>query len=208
MKTSPNIVKSFSFNQHAIIRGITQLHLGNERITLDPCYGYGQFYKPDDILEPSLAYDISLDTIDRVEHRVVYQYDATDLSHLENDSIASIMFDPPFLQTTGKGSILKERFGSYPSMSLLWEFYSQALLEFCRILMPDGKLVVKMQNTVMSGRQWWSVNYVRDSANRFGLELVDEFILGAKHTMKQWNLKSQKHARKHHSFFLVFKKEK
>lgn len=203
---SNELVKSLSFNQHDIIRGITKLHLAGERVELDPCYGRGSFYKPDDIEEPSLAYDSSLDIIRKVTHRTVYHYNATNLSHLDANSTSSIMFDPPFLRTTGKGSIIKERFGSYPTMELLWAFYSKALWEFCRILMPDGKLIVKIQNTVMSNKQWCSEHFISNLAGEYGLKFVDEFILGARHRMKQHNLKNQRHARKYHCFFLVFRK--
>lgn len=204
----PEIIKSFYYNQHDIIRGITKLHLGGRRIHLDPTYGYGQFYKPNDISEPTLAYDVNSELDSRVTHRTIYTYDASDLSHLENNSIESIMFDPPFLRTTGRGSILKDRFGSYPTMKLLWKFYAEAMWEFCRVLMPGGVLIVKMQNTVMSGRQWWSVRYINDLASKYKLDALDEFILGASHRLPQHNLKQQRHARKFHSFFNVYKKGK
>ena len=187
------LIPSISYNQHDIIRWIIQLHLGGQPIHCDPTYGNGNFYKPDDVKEPFHTSDIGDGT------------DASDLS-FPNNSLRSIMFDPPFLQTTGRGSIIKDRFGSYPTMKDLWAFYASALWEFCRVLQPKGVLIVKSQNTVMSGKQWWSTNYICNLASEFGLELVDEFVLLAKHRMPQHNLKQQRHARKYHSYFLVFRK--
>lgn len=204
------LLPSISYNQHDIIRWITALHLGGRRIELDPTYGRGSFYSPADIKPPTFAYDnnselTSATTSPATYRKVVQLGDATQLPHPDG-SIASIMFDPPFLRTTGKGSVLKDRFGSYPSMNALWKFYAKAIWEFCRVLKPKGVLIVKCQNTVMSGKQWWSVNYLRNLASEYGLVLIDEFVLLAKHRMGQHNLKKQRHARKYHSYFLVFRK--
>ena len=199
--TKLELIPSISYSQHDIIRWIIKLHLGGLSIECDPCFGNGNFYKPDDINAPYYCSDISpSETTKWVSER-----DCCNLT-FSNNAIHSIMFDPPFLQTTGKGSIIKDRFGSYPSMKELWEFYAKALWEFGRVLRPNGVLIVKMQNTVMSGKQWWSVNYIKNLASEYGFDLIDEFILLAKHRMPQHNLKQQRHARKYHSFFLVFRK--
>ncbi len=204
-----NLIPSISYNQHDIIRWIIRLHLEGKAIHCDPTYGYGNFYKPDDIKKPEFCSDIlppkgQSSTLGEVVE-ICLRLNATNLPNLDNN-LRSIIFDPPFLQTTGKGSILKDRFGSYPTMQKLWEFYAEALWEFCRVLRPNGVLIVKCQNTVMSGKQWWSVNYIKNLASEYGLNLIDEFVLLAKHRMPQYNLKQQRHARKYHSFFLVFRK--
>ena len=180
------------------------MHLGDRRIELDATYGNGSFYSPEDIREPIFAHDIEPKT-SALANRLIHKSNANDLPYSDR-SVNSIMFDPPFLSRTGKGSIIKDRFGDYPSMEALWKFYAEALWEFCRILQPDGILIVKCMNTVMSGKQWWSVNYIRNLASRYGLTLKDEFVLLSKHKMGQHNLKKQRHARKYHSYFLVFEK--
>jgi len=150
------LIPSISYSQHDIIRWITFLHLDGNVIHCDPTYGRGNFYKPNDIEEPEFFSDISPQTeltpTLGEEIEICPRLDATSLPNPSN-YFRSIMFDPPFLQTTGKGSILKDRFGSYPTMQKLWEFYAKALWEFCRVLQPKGVLIVKMQNTVMSGKQ-------------------------------------------------------
>lgn len=206
--TKTQLVPSISYSQHDIIRWIIRLHLDGTPIHCDPTYGKGNFYKPKDIEEPKFASDanpLALAELAQKNHREIYLFEADNLP-IADESIRSLMFDPPFLQTTGKGSIIKDRFGSYSTMKSLWEFYAKALWEFCRVLEPKGTLIVKCQNTVMSGKQWWSVNYIKNLASEFGLGLVDEFVLLAKHRMPQHNLKRQRHARKYHSYFLVFRK--
>lgn len=205
-----DLLPSISYSQHDIIRWITALHLGGHRIELDPTYGHGSFYSPADIMQPILAYDNNPQLNRKVlikDQKLVLFGDATNLPHPDN-SISSIMFDPPFLCKTGEGSIIKDRFGTYPSMNKLWKFYAEALFEFARLLKPNGVLIVKCMNTVMSGKQWWSVNYTRNLASEYGLDMVDEFVLLSKHKMGQHNLRKQRHARKYHSYFLVFRKGK
>ncbi len=203
------LIPSISYNQHDIIRWIVELHLDGKPIHCDPTYGNGNFYKPDDIRTPIYISDIDLDIVVKKQNKgrgiLIFQMKAEELNY-QAASMHSIMFDPPFLQTTGKGSIIKDRFGSYPSMRELWEFYAKALWEFYRVLQPNGVLIVKCQNTVMSGKQWWSVNYLKNVASQYGFSLIDEFVLLAKHRMPQHNLKQQRHARKYHGFFLVFRK--
>ncbi len=202
--TKSELIPSISYNQHDIIRWIIKLHLDGNSIECDPCFGKGSFYKPDDLSMPFHSYDIEPDQA-LPNYIFIGKADCRKLP-LMDEGISSLIFDPPFLQTTGKGSILKDRFGSYPTMQKLWEFYAKALWEFYRVLQPNGVLIVKMQNTVMSGKQWWSVNYVENLASEYGFSLIDEFVLLAKHRMSQHNLKKQRHARKYHSFFLVFRK--
>lgn len=208
------LIPSISYSQHDIIRWITALHLGGRRIELDATYGRGNFYSPPDIKRPTFAYDnnpdLCTDSIAYVgvgRTHTVHLSDVTELPHTVG-SIASAMFDPPFLIKTGDGSIMKDRFGEYPTMKALWEFYARALKELSRVLAVKGVLIVKCQNMVSSGKQQWSVNFIRDLANKYGLVTIDEFILLAKHRMSQHNLKQQRHARKYHSYFLVFRKAK
>lgn len=201
------MIPSISYDQHEILRWINELHLDGQWIECDPCYGAGNFYKPEDIQQPRYIYDInsySATSRDIEVKQMPLHIDCRDMP-LADGSVTSLIFDPPFLQTTGKGSIIKDRFGSYATMQELWEMYRDAIEEFSRVLRVGGILIVKMQNTVMSGKQWWNVDYI----NRLclsGYDKVDEFVLLAKHRMPQHNMISQRHARKYHCFFTVYRR--
>ncbi len=198
-----DLIPSISYSQHDILRWINELHLDGKWISCDPCYGKGSFYKPDDIPTPRYIYDI------KPSSPAVISANCLDLPFVDNDPmVQSIIFDPPFLQTTGKGSIIKERFGSYPTMLKLHYMYVRSIAEFSRVLYPGGILIVKMMNTVMSGKQWWNVNVIERSCRNNRFTKIDEFVLLAKHRMRQHNLKKQRHARKFHSYFLVYRKSK
>lgn len=194
------MIPSISYDQHEIIQWIRDLHMGGARFELDPTFGKGNFYKsPSD--RPLAFGDLYPQSPD------IVKYDSTNLWQFSDNHLRSIIFDPPFLSKTGAGSIIKDRFGEYPSMLELWQMYRSSLSEFSRVLTPKGILVFKCQNTVMSGKQWWSVNYIINWAQDWGkFALIDEFILLAKHRMERTGNYTQRHARKFHSNFLVFKK--
>lgn len=194
-----DLIPSISYDQHEIIRWIIELHLDGQRIGCDPTFGHGGFYTPDDIAKPRIYSDIN------PAEMWIPKFDCRDLPY-EDNSIESIMFDPPFLIESGKGSKLKEKFGTYPTMSELWEFYGASLQEFYRILQPGGHLIFKCQDTVTSGKNYMSHVAVMRMAYRIDFYPKDIFLLLAKQRMGQWNIKKQRHARKFHSYFWVFQK--
>ena len=67
------------------------------------------------------------------------------------------------------------------------------------MLCPGGVLVFKCQDKVSSGKQW---------AIARGFEVLDLFILLARSRLVANWQRNQKHARKFHSYFWVFRKGK
>ena len=205
MTDNSKLVKSISYSQEEIIQGILKLHCDTP-IELDPPYSTGNFYKG--VVEaPKYKFDLYPQTEDTIKS------DARDLP-LKNESINTIMFDPPFLVTKGKSleldndnnKILK-RFGVFPTEKELFQFYVDWLEEFYRILKPNGVLIFKCQDKVSSGKQYFSHNFIMNEAERIGYYIKDIFILLASNRMvPEWQLRNQKHSRKFHSYFLVFEK--
>ena len=132
MGDNKKIIKSISYDEDEIIESILQLHC-QYPIELDPTYSKGNFYKGK-IPAPLHKFDIS------PQIKEVKQANAEKLP-LEDLSINTIMFDPPFLATTGKSlksndnnNKINKRFGVYPSEKELHQFYVNSLREFYRIL--------------------------------------------------------------------------
>lgn len=177
------------------------------KIDCDPTYSIGNFYKNTGIEEPIYKFDIK-PQIEGVEFG-----DSRDLP-LTDSSINCIMFDPPFLATTGKSlekddghNIINKRFGVYPSEQELHQFYIDTLKECYRVLNDKGILIFKCQDKVSSGKQYMSHCFIHDEAVKVGFYPKDLFILLAKNRLvADWQLKSQKNARKFHSYFWVFEK--
>jgi len=191
------MIKSTSFDQEEIINNIINLYCP-AGIELDPTYSRGNFYK--NISKPKYIYDLFPQLPE------VVQSDCRKLPLPEN-SINSIMFDPPFIGGTignGKKGIIKERFGIYKNIPDLWDMYCHALIEFYRILTNDGVLIFKCQDTIESQKQYLSEFKIIKDALSVGFYPKDKFILLAKNRLVSPSQRIQQHARKFHSYFLVF----
>lgn len=183
------------------------MHCDGQPIECDPTYSKGVFYK--NIPKPALRYDL------KPQDSLTIQADCTKLP-LVADAVRSIMFDPPFVISKGPSlavakvgsNMISSRFSSFESPKLLWDFYLESLKEFYRILKPGGTLIFKCQDTVSGGKNYLSHVYIINKALEVGFYPKDLFILNAKNRLISGQIKKQQHARKFHSYFLVFKKEK
>jgi len=204
---SHRIIKSISYDQIQIMQDILQLYAPNG-IELDPTYSIGNFYGR--IPRPRYRYDLA------PQMPEVTQADCRKLPHADN-SIESINFDPPFLATSlskdqadydKNSNRILNRFGFYKNMPELWQFYYDSLKEFHRILKPAGILIFKCQDTISGGEQYLSHIEIINQAIAIGFYPVDIFVLLAKNRLIGQNGENQQHARKFHSYFIVFRKDK
>ncbi len=202
------MIKSISYNQTEIIHNILRLHVPKQIIDCDPTYSKGNFYKDLDIKQPRLKFDINPQA-----EGVVYA-DCRNLP-IKSNSLNCIIFDPPFLATTGKSlvsndenNIINKRFGVYPSEKELHKFYIDSMKEFHRILSPDGILIFKCQDKISSSKQYMTHVFIMNEAVKIGFYPKDLFILLAKNRLSvKWQIENQKNARKYHCYFWVFQKK-
>ncbi len=193
------LIETVSGNQSEILNNILTLYCPGG-IDLDPTYSTGVFYK--NVPQPKYKYDLKPQTAGVIE------CDCRKLP-FENDCLDSINFDPPFVcgsRKDGKPGIIKERFGYYKNVPELLTFYNEALTEFYRILKPRGILIFKCQDTIESGKQYLNHVSIINYAAQLGFYALDLFILLARNVLISPNMFNQQHARKSHSYFLVFKK--
>lgn len=204
---SKMLIKSISYDQTEIINNILILHAPEQKIDADITYSTGVFYKDNIVKQPNLKFDIFPQAED------VTEADSRNLPLIDN-SLNCIMFDPPFLATTGKSlsenknnNIINKRFGVYPSEIELHQFYVDTLKECYRVLRQDGILIFKCQDKISSGKQYMSHVFIVNEAEKIGYYTKDLFILLAKNRIvADWQVKNQKNARKFHSYFIVFQK--
>lgn len=201
------MIKSVSYSQSEIIKNILKLHCP-EGIQCDITYGNGSFYK--DIEPPSLKSDLD------PQSNGVLKCCSTNLPY-ENNSIKSIMFDPPFLTYIKAGrehnSLMAKRFGGYWRYEELEDHYSKTAREASRVLEVGGVLVVKCQDVIHNHKMHCTHAKMIGWCESASFRILDLFVLPAKNRLplpeKQGERKrSQKHARIYHSYFLVFKKLK
>lgn len=203
-----NLIKSISYDQAEIIQNIIKLHVPQGYIDCDPTYSIGNFYKNTGVEPPKHKFDLYPQLPDVIEA------DARNLP-LESNSINCVMFDPPFLATTGKSlneendsNKINKRFGVYPTEKKLHQMYIDAMTEFYRVLKDNGVLIFKCQDKVSSGKQYLTHCFVWQEAIKIGYYPKDFFILLAKNRIvADWQVKNQKNARKFHSYFWVFEKK-
>lgn len=200
------MIKSTSYSQEEIITNILDLHCGGAlTFDCDPTYSKGNFYKS--IPEPMHLSDLN------PQRPHVYKKDCRDLGYPDN-SLRSIMFDPPFVVSKGPSlavkkegtNIISDRFSSFESPKELWKFYEESLKEFFRVLQENGILVFKCQDTVSGGKQYLSSHFIIAKALEIGFYPKDIFVLLAKSRLISGKVKKQQHARKFHSYFLVLEK--
>lgn len=201
------MVKSISFSNFETITDIMKLHK-IERFDLDCTYSKGTFWKnlPEPINKTDLK-PLSEDVIESNSENLPF----------EDNSMKSIMYDPPFVITC-KGysdnkegsSIIAKRFEGYYSFKQLRENYFNTLKELYRICDKDGLVVMKCQDTVSGGKNHFTHVMVMNMALEIGFQPKDLFILLAKNRINSFGTKwkKQEHARKYHSYFWVLKKTK
>ena len=203
-----DVIKSIGFDEGEILRNIMELHCPHG-IELDPCFSIGRFYKEFGIKKPKYKYDLNPQA-----HGVI-QSSAENLP-IQSNSIKSIMFDPPFLASSGPSqdnpvdgvNIICSRFSAFPSIKKLWEWYIECLKEFDRILVDNGVLLFKCQDTVSSQKNYFSHCFIMNEAVKIGFYPKDLFILLAKVRIIGGTHKNQQHARKFHSYYLGIHKTK
>ena len=201
------LIKSISYDQSEIIKWILDLHVPSHRIDCDPTYSKGNFYKGTGIDPPRLRFDISPQSLD-------VEYGDSRCLPLDSESLDCMMFDPPFLATTGKSlsvddgsNKINKRFGVYPDERSLHQFYIDSLHEAHRVLKQNGILIFKCQDKISSGKQYMSHVFVMNEAVKAGFYPKDLFILLAKNRLvADWQSKNQKNSRKYHSYFWAFQK--
>ena len=196
-----DVIKSVSESQSEILNNIIRLYCP-EGFDVDPTYSKGNFYK--DVPEPKHKLDLHPQSSD------VLEADSRQLP-FNSSSVGSIIFDPPFIGASiknGKPGIIKSRFGYYKNVPELWRFYRASLDEFHRILKPEGILVFKCQDTIENSKQYLSHLEIINYAYGVGFYPLDIFILVAKNRLMSPSQSVQQHARKYHSYFVVFKKSK
>jgi len=192
------VISSVSYSQDEILQSIIDLYCP-DGFDCDPTYSKGNFYK--NIKAPKYKFDIKPQTPDTVQ--------ATSCNlPFEKDQLNSIVFDPPFcfgIHGQVKNNIMSKRFTVYQDYKELYDHYFLSAKEFYRVLRKGGYLIWKCQDYTDSVTTMTHC-LVYTIAEEMGFYAQDLFILVANARIFNPNL-VQRHARKFHSYFWVFKKK-
>lgn len=157
----------------------------------------------------------------------LYELKATDLSSgvdcrtlpYENNSIDCVVFDPPYMHTPGGSAhVGHQNFEAYyrNNISSSHKKYHEAVLdlyftaadEAFRVLKTPGFYIVKCQDEVCANRQRLTHVEIINALTEKGFVIEDLFVVVRAGKPGVSRALVQAHARKNHSYFLVFYKPK
>lgn len=193
------VIKSVQESDRDILAAIRHLYLDGKNFDLDPCYSTGRFYG--NLEPPRYKFDLTPLSPD------VVQNDLLDGLPLPTASIDGIVFDPPFMFGTHgqtRNNVMAKRFTMFDTWNELEKMYRTALAEFYRVLRPGGIVAFKCQDYTDSVTTLTHC-FVHNWAIFTGFKVEDLFVLVRPNRIWNSNL-IQRHARKFHAFWLVFRK--
>lgn len=188
------------FNKDSeILKAISDIHLKGQWFDADITYSKGVFYE--NIEKPKYMSDL-VPLYDYVK-----QDDSTKLYTYEDNSLKSIVFDPPFLfrprKATNNDKICA-RFSYFKSFAELCEMYHKSLVAIKSKLQKGGILAFKCQD-MTDGKFYCTHTEIINYAVSIGYELKD-IIIKATTQKLQREAKQQNCVAKVHSYWLILKK--
>jgi len=208
VSTNELVFSAHQGNNDDVFPQILSLYVANGSLIADITFGGGVFWKKVD----SSAYDLRpTDIRTGVDCRKL-PYD--------DSSIDCVVFDPPYMHTPGGTAHQNhqnfERYyannGTENSTAkyheAVLELYFRGSAEAFRVLKPTGILILKCQDEVCANRQRLTHVEIVNELTDLGYLVEDLFVLVRKNRPGVSRILKQSHARKNHSYFLVFRKPK
>ena len=212
--TTNLVLSSYVRDNADIFRSILGLHVPDGSVIADVTYGKGAFWKSVDLTRYTLnATDLKTGT------------DFRDLPY-EDGSIDVLVLDPPYMEGlfrnstenlagAGSHSAFRENYsdssltdyseGGPKYHDKVLELYYQAGVEAKRVLRNHGLFIVKCQDEVSANRQRLThVELINEWEKDFYCK--DLFVVTRTNKPGVSRMLKQEHARKNHSYFLVFVK--
>jgi hypothetical protein len=219
VSTSNLIMSAYIDGNAEIFPKILELHIPIGSVVADVTWGNGVFWQnvPKGNYE-LLATDISMGV------------DCRNLPY-EDNSIDCVILDPPYMEgfyrkspdnKAGSGTHTafaqaysngdeinedEENTGTKKWHAAVTDMYFKAGSEAHRVLKKKGVLIVKCQDEVSAGKQWLTHVEIINKYEEFGFYTKDLFVVVRNNRPSVSRLITQKHARKNHSYFLVFVKK-
>ena len=195
------IIKTVSDSQDDILCNILRLYIRKDTFDCDLTYSVGNFYKK--IEKPEFKFD-KYPQIEGVSP-------LHEAANILQGSLHSIVVDLPFIVNHNAKRNLKsklvDRFDYFQTVNDLYKANDYMIGLAHEKLANGGFLVIKTMDVCGPNGQVWVSNYVHNKAVKCGFTLEDIFILVARTKYLFTRGSKQRHARKYHSYFFVFKKQ-
>jgi len=209
------VMSAFVSGNADVFPQILDLHVPNGARIADVTYGGGVFWKNVDLSRYEL---LATDLADGIDCRKLPYADA---------SLDAWVCDPPYMEGLlrknvdhkaggGTHAAFREYYsngteGSSEPDAPKWhaavsDLYYKAGHEAARVLKPKGIAIVKCQDEVSANRQWLTHVEIINYYEALGFYCKDLFVIVRQNKAGMARVLKQVHARKNHSYFLVFVK--
>lgn len=213
--TTDLVLSAYMLNNEDIFPMILSLYVPEGSSIADVTYGKGVFWKKVD----KNAYDLHFSDIKTGVDCRALPYD--------DQVMDCVVLDPPYMEgfyrrnsehlagngtfssfrsAYSDGSIYEQKAGAPKYHDAVLDMYYSALKEALRVLKRKGILIVKCQDEVSANKQRLTHVEIINEYTKHGLVVEDLFVMVRNNRPNVSTLKRQVHARKNHSYFLVFRK--
>ena len=182
-----------------ILKALSDIHLKGKWYDLDCTYSKGIFYQ--ELQKPKHMSDL------HPQFDYCLQDDSTKLVNFADNSLESIVFDPPFLfrdRKADNNDKMCARFTYFSSFQHLIDMYHNSLQCFYKKLKPKGLVFFKCQD-MTDGKFYDTHCEVINMAKEIGFEVKDIAIKVSKSKLQR-DAKQQNCVAKVHSYWIVLKK--
>lgn len=212
--TTELVVTSYRGGNAEVFPRVLSLYVPRGAKVADVTWGKGVFWKN----VPEGAYEILATDLQT-------GVDCRDLPYAD-ESIDAVILDPPYMeglfrskqsQMAGKGTHSSFR-ASYSDSKAspagpkyhdaVLDLYLSAGKEAARVLKDRGILIVKCQDEVSANRQRLTHVEIINEYEGYGFQTEDIFVVTRTNRPGVSRMLRQRHARKNHSYFLVFWKSR
>lgn len=229
--TTDVIVSSYICGNAEIFPKILKLHVPKNSIIADVTYGKGVFWQKVLLNQYRLLFSdidakVQIDPIHQVD--VKTGIDSRELP-FQNNSLDCMVFDPPYMEGlfrhkvdhlagSGTHSAFRHHYSNgqatkHENDQPKWhnavvDLYLKTGREAYRVIKPKGIFIVKCQDEVSANKQRLTHVEIITAYESLGFYTKDLFVVTRANQPGVSRLKTQVHARKNHSYFLVFQKLK
>jgi hypothetical protein len=198
---------------------LLSLHVEDEASIADVTYGKGVFWKQVNLND----YEVYASDLEPTKSPSGYSVDCRNLPY-EDNSLDVVVLDPPYAEGfyrrnkdtmagTGSQSQFREHYSNGEVLDTKGSKYHQAVLDlYCeagaearRVLKQDGTFVVKVQDEVSANTQELThIQITNFYEGELDFYTKDLFVVVRSNKPAVSGMDSQVHARKNHSFFMVY----
>lgn len=216
--TTDLVFSAYQSNNADVFPKVLSLHVSPGSVVADVTYGKGVFWR-----------NVAEGLYTLLPSDLKTGVDCRDLPYTDS-SIDCVVLDPPYMEgllretadhrgASGTHVSFREAYegdthnGSRPQVSPKWhaavlDLYIRAGREAHRVLRRNGILIVKCQDEVSANKQWLTHVEIINEYVSMGFYTRDLFVVIRTNKPGVSRIVKQRHARKNHSYFLVFQKVK